>query len=214
MSPRPPRSDKPATLHTAIIGNAGEMWTKLAWDVDVCRDVQTSYPHERQPLAYAAINVCIAASSLRDWATSAAARQARSQGETFDKDGYHRTIQVAVPQQAMCEAIANTAKHAHHKDEVWTGGQARLTWQEGDEDCPPGFLLHYGLQDDGGQSLAINSFISLCENWWTFLEVQGLTDGVARTPEWQQNKLRRIFGAPDKRILPPGARPLDQDAER
>ncbi len=200
------RSGKSPTLHTAIIGDVGGMWSKLAWDVDVCRDVQTSYPNERQPLAYAAINVCIAAWSLQNWVNSAAARQARARGEKFDKAAYRSAILDAIPEQAMCEAIANTAKHAHHKDEVWPGGQARLEWQEGDEDAPPGFLLHYADGLSGG--LAVNRFISLCDNWWAYLIAHGFADGVARTPEWQQNKLRRIFGATGDRILPPGAEPL------
>lgn len=203
------QSVQPTTLHTAIIGDAGNMWSKLAWDADVCRDVQISYPSEQQPLAYAAINVCIAAWSLRNWVEGELIRRARTQGAKFDIAAHRVAMNTAVPEQAMCEAIANTAKHARHEDGGWPGGQVSLDWQEGDEDCPEGFELRHLNGDGGGGALAVNSFHALCENWWKFLNTLGLAQEVPRTPEWQQNKLRRIFGDPADLVLPPGCVPLN-----
>jgi hypothetical protein len=37
------------------------MFSKLAWDADIFRDIQISYPDEPEPLAFAAINVCVSA---------------------------------------------------------------------------------------------------------------------------------------------------------
>jgi hypothetical protein len=209
MSMSPPPSIRSATLHTAIIGGAADMWSKLAWDADVCRDVQVSYPNERQPLAYAAINVCIAAQSLRDWVESELAGQAKAAGAQFDETAHRKAMHATVPEQAMCEAIANTAKHANYRDGRWPGGRVSLDWQEGDEDCPPGYMLHHIHGGSQRGALAVNSFEALCGNWWTFLTALGLAQGMSRTPEWQQNKLRRIFGDPSDRILPPGCRPVE-----
>ncbi|MFZ3005384.1 MAG: hypothetical protein WA047_04360 [Phenylobacterium sp.] len=185
------------------------MWSKLAWDADVCRDVQISYPRERQPLAYAAINVCIAASSLRDWVISELTGRARAAGLKIDEKAHHKAMNAAVPEQAMCEAIANTAKHARHRDGGWPGGQVSLEWQEGDEDCPPGYMLHHLNGSGCAGALAVNSFEALCGNWWNFLRALDLAGDRSRTPEWQQNKLRRIFGDHDGMIVPAGCQPQE-----
>lgn len=203
--PSPPL---PPTVHTAIIRDAGDMWSKLAWDADVYRDVQISYPSETQPLAYAAINVCIAATSLRDWVASEVARRARAAGLKYDEKAHLTAMYAAVPEQALCEAIANTAKHAKHRDGDWPGGEVRLEWEEGDEDCPPGYMLHHLNGAGQGGSLAVNTFDALCGNWWDLLKALDLAKDQRRTPEWQQNKLRRIFGNPEGRVLPPGCEPL------
>lgn len=209
MSRPPQKSPHPPTLHTAIIGDAGEMWSKLAWDADVYRDVQVGYPSEPQPLAYAALNVCISALSLRDWVETELARLTRAAGSKFDRKAHREAVRVSVPEQAMCEAIATTAKHAEHRDEKWPGGQVSLEWQDGDEDGPPGYMLRHRSGSGRDEDLAVNNFEALCSNWWTFLRSLGLAQDVERVPQWHQNKLRRIFGDPDDRILPPGCQPLE-----
>ncbi|PCK77516.1 hypothetical protein [Rhizobium sophoriradicis] len=57
------------------------MWEKLCWDVEQFQDIQRSYPQERQPLAFAAINVCIAAWSLEQWAKIEWIKKMRSEGK-------------------------------------------------------------------------------------------------------------------------------------
>ena len=94
-----------AKLHTVVIGSAVDMWSKLAWDVDVFEDIQRSFPNEKQPLAYAAINVCIAAISLRDWVQAAVKHRA---GDEWNKDAFFQDLRDAVPELVVCEAIANT----------------------------------------------------------------------------------------------------------
>lgn len=107
MAPRTPRSGEDPIRHTAVIEDVAGMWAKLAWDVDVFRDIQIGYPHERQPLAYAAINVCIAATALRNWAETAVSSKARAAGRALDKKRFDGDLKVAVPAQAMCEVFAD-----------------------------------------------------------------------------------------------------------
>lgn len=183
-----------ATRHTAIIRDPASLWSKLAWDVDVFRDIQVSYPDEPEPLAYAAINVCIAAWSLRNWVESVRARDMRRLGVNFDRAAFTSSIAAAIPEQAACEAIANTAKHARLGDGDWPGGKVRLDWEEGDEDSPPGFILYHLREDGQSEGLAVNRFMSLRDNWWDFLSENAMVIGQARVPQWQQRKLRRIFG--------------------
>jgi len=150
----------------AVIEDVAGMWVKLAWDVDVFRDIQIYYPHEQQPLAYAAINACIAAISLRNWAETAVRSKARAFGGAFDKQGFDRDVRKAVPAQAMCEAIANTAKHSRFADGEWPGGRVSLGREKGDEDSSPGWILRYGVEEAAVPGLSVNWFGSLPETWW------------------------------------------------
>ena len=153
------------------------MWAKLAWDVDVFRDIQIGYPHEQQPLAYAAINACIAATSLRNWAETAVRSKARGDGRTFDKQRFDSDVTSAVPGQAMYEAIANTAKHSRFADGEWPGGRVSMDWQDGDEDSPPGWILRYSADGAVVSGLSVNSFMSLPEVWWSHLRDLQLVEG-------------------------------------
>lgn len=182
-----------AKKHTAIISDPVGMWSKLAWDADVFRDIQTSYPDERQPLAYAAINVCIAATSLRDWTREVLKQQSKEAGETWDINAFYHDVATAIPEQSACVAIANTSKHSEFREREWTNGEVHLTWEEGDEDVPSGYVLYHVISGSHSEGFALNRFDTLCRNWWTFLTVRGLTDGQADMPEWRTNKLNRIF---------------------
>ncbi len=201
MRQRNGESSKPPETHTAIIGDPVTMWEKLAWDVDVFEDIQRSYPDERQPLAYAAINVCIAAWSLEKWVVSACKREARKEPGGFDVTEFRRVLKTAIPQQAMCAAIANTSKHAHYDESDWSGGAVAVDWEVGDEDSPSGWMLNHIDSTGRSRNLAFNSFMALRDNWWSHLVALGLATGVQTFPEWKQNKLRKIFG--HIRHLPP-----------
>lgn len=181
-----------AARHTAIIREPVHMFSKLAWDADVFREIQIDYPDEPEPLAFAAINVCISAWSLRNWTESVFAKQQRARGDEFDKMAFRATLLVAIPEQAACEAIANTAKHATLGEGAWPGGRVDLEWQEGDEDAPPGYVLLHRT-DSCELGFAVNRFVSLCDHWWAFLTQLGMTAGHERLPDWQQRKLHRIF---------------------
>lgn len=191
-----------ATQHTAIIRDHGGMWSKLVWDVDVFRDIQVSYPDEREPLAYAAINVCIAAWSLREWVRGMRQRTSSQLNLPFDHSKFLRELLSAVPEQAACEAIANTAKHARIHDGNWVGGMVRISWYDGDEDCPPGYTLHHDNKDGSYEGLAVNRFAALCDNWWAYLQANNLAIGQNRIPDWQQRKLKSIFGERPIPVLP------------
>ena len=183
-----------STKHTAIINNPASMWSKLAWDADIFRDIQTSYPDEREPLAYAAINVCIAAASLQDWVEKSLRRTAKEAGAPWDDKAFFDAVRSAVPEQSACVAIANTSKHFDFKERNWHKGEVRLTYEKWDEDVPPGYVLYHVIADSHSEGFAVNKFDALCRNWWTFLTTCGLTDGHSGRPEWWNNKLNRIFG--------------------
>lgn len=170
------------------------MWAKLAWDVEVFRDIQVGYPDERQPLAYAAINVCIAATSLRNWVETALMVKNRAMGVGFERADFYSDLKAAVPAQAMCEAIANTAKHSKFADSEWPGGRVSLEWEEGDEDSPPGWVLRSHSEAADRPGLSVNQFVELPQAWWAHLRRLRLVEGDLKLPEWQQNKLHRIFG--------------------
>jgi hypothetical protein len=193
MSRRASSPAEHAARHTAIIREPVNMFSKLAWDADVFRDIQISYPDETEPLAFAAINVCISAWSLRNWVESARKKQVRAQGLQFDRAAFWAEIAVEIPEQCACDAIANTAKHANFGDESWPGGSVVLEWEDGDEDSPPGYVLLHRTRDRS-LNFAVNRFAALCDNWWGFLNRYAMADGHNRLPEWQQHKLNRIFG--------------------
>ncbi|WP_158266327.1 hypothetical protein [Allosphingosinicella deserti] len=173
------------------------MWTKLTWDAEVFREIQIAYPDEPEPLAYAAINVCIAAQSLRNWVENSLAIEARKRKEKFSADLFLADLYYHIPQQAMCEAIANTAKHARYNDERWPGGEVRLEWHEGNEDAPPGYMLRQAEAGETVGELAANRFQELCDHWWAYLSLRNLSAGTSRLPAWQQRKLHRIFSDRD-----------------
>lgn len=187
----PPKA--PPTAHTAIILDPVDMWSKPAWDFDQFSDIQRDYPEERQPLAYAALNICIAATSLRNWVESIRARNMRRLGLDFSKADFAVELNAAIPEQGACEAIANTAKHARFNEANWPGGKVRLLWLEGDEDAPAGFVLYHCDRDGRNEEMAFNRFSALVDNWWAYLSDNALAIGAERTPQWQQNKLKRIF---------------------
>lgn len=190
-----------ATRHTAIIGDAVGMWSKLAWDVDVFRDIQVCYPDEDQPLAYAAINVCIAAASLRDWVKAALEAEAKKAGKIWRNEAFYRSVDAAIPELLSCVAIANTAKHANFRERGWIDGEVVMAYEEGDEDVPPGYVLYHMVAGRQSLGFAVSRFDALCRNWWAFLVANGLDDGQAKMPRWRTNKLNRIFG--HHRMTPP-----------
>ena len=170
------------------------MWSKLAWDSDLFGDLQRDYPDEREPLAFAAINVCISASSLENWVVATIKRRQRDIVGKISRDVLVG-LREAIPQQAMCVAIANTSKHANHAEGAWPEGEVRLDWEDG-EHAPPGFVLRHFHGAQIGETFAINGFIELVEHWWLYLLKNSLVDPAQRTPEWRSRKLARLFDAP------------------
>lgn len=194
---------KPPEAHTVLITDVVTMWEKLYWDVEQYLEIQRSYPKERQPLAFAAINVCIAAWSLEQWARTAWMSKTRCAGRRADASIFNNLLRLEVPDQSICADVANTAKHAAYDDRNWKDGEASLEWEEGDEDAPPTFVLRHVSMRGATKVSAFETFDSVRDHWWTFLVSIGLAAGPRYTPEFMQNKLRRIFG--DQAIEPPSA---------
>ncbi|MBB3572028.1 hypothetical protein [Rhizobium sp. BK491] len=175
-------------LHTVLIGDPLAMWEKLSWDVDQFDDVQRSYPTERQPLAYAALNACLAASSLADWVDKCYRVGAIKKATTAD--AFRRQIYANIENQELCEAIANTCKHGAYR----APGKVEMLWHDSDEDVPGGFRLYHSSPGTANTVLSLELFRGLLADWWSFLVALGLAQGPRPTPEWEQNKLHRIFG--------------------
>jgi hypothetical protein len=171
------------------------MWRKLAWDHDNFAELQRSYPENNETLGFAAINVCIAASSLRDWTVLELKRAARNARESFDDASFEEALFLNVPQQPMCEAIGNTAKHGQHQDRDWPGGAVSIDWNEPTEDVPGSYKLRYRHLDGLCTDMALDSFRSLELNWWLFLQLYSLVErGPRPVLEWRQRALNRMLG--------------------
>lgn len=193
MTRKSPPQDGPE-LHTAVITDVPSMWQKLAWDVDQFDEIQRSYPDLAEPLGFAALNVCIAAASLRDWAVGAVLKLRRSQGHRPKEREVIDHIHQHVTQQRMCEAIANTAKHSRLTAGQWPDGSVRMTWHEASEDEPPGYVLRHIHADGVYESLALNAFGNLVTNWWGELQNLGFAfPGGSAQFEWKQRKLQAMF---------------------
>ncbi len=192
MIRRSPTSELPSR-HTVVVSDVESMFWKLSWDIIQFDDLQRNQPDLIEPLAYAAINVCIAASSLRDWAVSAFVSKTRESGRKVTEAEVVKHIHAHVLQQAMCEAIANTAKHSRFNEGQWVGGSVRVEFDEPSEDDPGGLILRHIHEDGAYSGIALNAFMNLESNWWGVL--QNLGFAFPRTPpEWRQRQLRAIFG--------------------
>lgn len=177
------------------------MWEKLAWDVDVFTDTQMGMPKERQPLAFAAINSCLAADSLGYWVLKSWKRERRARGQKAADAEFFELLNLKVPAQHICSAIANTSKHYDFHEGSWIGGSVALRFQAGDEDWPSGLELLY--QHNGKWEHASVLLNGLVRDWWAFMRELGLAEGEQPLPDWLQRKLTRMFGAPFS-YRPPG----------
>jgi hypothetical protein len=178
--------------HTGVITDAPGMFWKLAWDIDQFDDIQRNDPSLEEPLAFAAINVCISASSLRAWTVTSYVAQQRLKGNKISDKEVSDHIYQHVEQQRMCEAIANTAKHSRFKEAEWRGGYVSVDFDDPTEDDPGGLILRHIHEDGAFTSKALNAFMCLERNWWG--ELQNLGFAFDRTgPEWRQRRIRALL---------------------
>ncbi|MCK4713237.1 MAG: hypothetical protein KAT26_10195 [Marinosulfonomonas sp.] len=172
----------------------------MYWDIDIFLEIQRSYPTEDQPLVYAALNACVSAWSLEQWAEQAWKREYRSNRKSVPCE-FRELVSQKIPAQDLCCDIANTAKHAAHREERWPNGELTLKWNDGDEASPPGLML---LRSEGNNPTLLHSdFFDLPRDWWNFLREQKLVSGDQPTPKWWQKKISRIFGEVSKTLTPP-----------
>lgn len=180
--------------HTAIIGDVETMWQKLVWDIHQFDQIQRGNPDLKEPLGFAAINVCITAASLADWTVASVVERQRNEGKPTTDASVRKDIYTRVRQQAMCEAIANTSKHSRLKDGLWPDGEVRIDWEDASEDNPSGFILRH-VHPDGIQNIALNAFGVLQHNWWGALQYFGFAfSGSIGEFEWWQRHVEAIFG--------------------
>lgn len=191
MRKRQDGSQQSPTFHTLIIDGLRMAWEKMWWDVDVFGDVQRSFPEEQEPLAYAALNACISASSLENWSLMEWKRQRRKRGSRPKDSEFYDLLASMIPHQGLCVDVANTTKHGDHRESRWQGGKLDLRYDEADEDSPSGFTvlkLH-----SSGTSYLYNDLHDLPRSWWRFLVEVELVSGEQPTPEWWQRKMAREF---------------------
>lgn len=134
----------PPTLHTLIIDDVRTAWEKMYWDVDVFGDVQRSFPEEHEPLAYAALNACVSASSLESWSFVAWKRQRRKKDCKTEDSEFYDLLETMIPHQGLCADVPNTTLHGDHREHCWLGGSLDLRYDEADEadeDSPSGFVV-------------------------------------------------------------------------
>lgn len=194
MATRKRTVDGDPRKHTAIIGDVETMWQKLVWDIHQFDQIQRSHPDLQEPLGFAAINVCIAAASLADWTVATVVARRREAGTPTTESEVRAHIHAHVHQQAMCEAIANTAKHARLKGGLWPNGEVRIDWEDAGEDNPPSFILRH-VHPGGVESIALNAFGVLQRNWWGELQNLGFAfSGNIGAFEWWQRHVESIFG--------------------
>jgi hypothetical protein len=176
--------------HTVLISDPATMWEKLAWDIYVFRKIQAGYPTENQPLAYTALNACIAAASLADWAKKSY-RVGNNKKAITEKE-FEAWTHNEVPHQRMCEDIANTAKHGRYGGT----GHAVIEYIDGDEDFPPAFILYHSPDGTDVRIRAIDLFDAMKDDWWRYLVKMGLVTDDKPASEWFKNEMLRIFGQP------------------
>lgn len=184
-------NSEPPTTHTAVIGCVADMWAKLAWDVHAFSLIQRSHPQNPVPLGFAAINVCIAASSLFDWTLADTKRRLRATKKPFDETKFREVVFGYVQPQPMCEAIANTAKHSRFNPGAWTDGRVEIRVREANDDDPGGYVL-YHVHENTIDSIALNAFEVLEQCWWGALQSLGYSFPAHRP--WLQEHLRKILG--------------------
>jgi hypothetical protein len=178
--------------HTVVVSDVESMFWKLTWNIHQFDQIQRTDPQVHEPLAYAAIDVCIAASSLCDWTAAAFVSKKRELGEQVTKADVTAQIDAAVPQQAMCRSIANTAKHSRFEEGDWAGGSVRIDSDPPSEEVPGGLFLRYVNNNGATTSIAANELQLLETNWYAALQTLGFT--FPRTPpKWMQLHYQRIF---------------------
>ncbi len=191
MSKRIDKPIKPPIVHTLIIEDVHTAWEKMYWDIDVFGDIQRSYPDEKQPLAYAALNACISASSLENWSLAQWKKQCRMRNDKPEERYFDNLLKTTIPSQGLCVDVANTTKHGNHRDR--RGGDAELTlkFDEPSEHTPPGFVVR--KSNNGEISLLYNNLYHLPTHWWTFLQKVDLVSGEQPTPNWWATKISGLF---------------------
>lgn len=191
MKNRPEKSEKLPALHTLIIGDIRAAWSKMYWDVDAFGDVQRSFPEEHEPLAYLALNACISASSLENWARTRWMQQERKKKFRVKEKDFTDLVDAKIPHQGLCVDVANTTKHGKHEERRWKNGELNFRYDAASEHDPPGFVilkLH-----ESKTSILYNDLHDLPNLWWEFLKEVDLVSGEKPTLEWWQRKISRMF---------------------
>jgi hypothetical protein len=198
MPGRTKKSEHGPERHTILINDVRRMWEKLYWDVGVLTDIQLSYPdrNDEQPLVYASLNACISSWSLNEWALGEFKRQNNEETRKVLEARFKEIVTATVPMRDMCNAIANTTKHANYKHGNWVNGELTLEFAEGDARSPPS--LYIRASDGNSATPFFKAIGALPKCWWSALLELKLVDGAQPTPVWLQRKNVKMFGGTGK----------------
>jgi len=140
------------------------IWAKLAWDVEMFGDLGMLYPDERARLRCSAVQICVTAWRLRVWTEQELARRSGWKNR-LSGDDVQKRLTIAVPQQILCDAVADVARRAYWRDGIWPDDLLRMEWGSG------GWILSYPPL---GISVPMLAFLRIEQSWRAFLESEGL----------------------------------------
>jgi len=160
-------------------------WAKLAWDLHMFREYSSQYPEDRAELARRIVGICVTAWSLRVWTEQ---KLAHRHGRHFDLAAFRRQLAVAVPQQPLCDAVAEIARTAYHRHGTWPGNLLEMRFSYPGGRAPVGWMLTHAAADRD-HSLTIFSFLSLDRDWRVFLTTRGVAGDGRQPGRWA-----RLFG--------------------
>ena len=183
MRPGKRSTASPARL-TLLAGGAQHVWIKLQWEAAGLRRAREAQPFDLISTIYGAINFAITVQSLEDW--TAKARVARDRSKGGGRVAHAKEIEEAVPMQAAFRDIANTAKHAHHREDNWLGGKVEIVQTPAFVGTSREYVLVYH-GDNGRTHTSLDLFDQVTKQWlqlltrWNLIGLAGMPvgDGVA-----------------------------------
>jgi hypothetical protein len=169
-----------ATGPTPVVDDPMKRWAKLAWDMHMFRDYSSQYPEDRAQLAHRIVGICVTAWSLRLWTEQ---KLAHRRQRHFDMAAFREQLARAVPQQPLCDAVAEIARTAYHRQGVWPGNLLEMRFSYPGEPDPVGWMLTHAAADRDHR-LTIFSFLCIDRDWRAFLEMQELAGAGPRRGRW------------------------------
>jgi hypothetical protein len=169
-----------ATRPAPVIDDPMKRWAKLAWDMHMFREYNSQYPDDRAQLAHRIVSICVTAWSLRVWTEQKLAHRRKRH---FHVTAFREQLAKAVPQQPLCDAVAEIARTAYHRQGRWPSNLLEMRFSYPGEPDPVGWMLTHSAADRD-YSLTIFTFLCIDRDWRTFLEAQGLADGGRRPGRW------------------------------
>jgi hypothetical protein len=154
--------------HPELLTSLRTPWDKFRkadWNFSRYEDELFKRPCNFENVSFAALDLCVALTSLRDWTKKALTRDVRAGVRDLPNgliklDDWPSYIDRKIPWMSAIEAIANTTKHAEYRDIGWPRGIAMLATF-----VPPNLSDEKDACEDG---LALFGFMHRYRDvaWW------------------------------------------------